>query len=77
MLGVAVLLGSPVAGRASADDTPSSWEITSYVVEATLDAAGTAAVRIDLAFDFSDDPGHGPYVTLPLRQRIAHHRQMS
>lgn len=71
MLGVAVLLGSPVAGRASADDTPSSWEITSYVVEATLDAAGTAAVRIDLAFDFSDDPGHGPYVTLPLRQRIA------
>ncbi|MFZ1912040.1 MAG: DUF2207 domain-containing protein, partial [Propionicimonas sp.] len=71
VLGVAVLLGSPVAGRASADDTPSSWEITSYVVEATLDAAGTAAVRIDLAFDFSDDPGHGPYVTLPLRQRIA------
>ncbi len=72
MLGLVALLGFPAATLAVAEgDTPSSWQITAYEVGAKVDGGGTTAVRIDLDFDFSEDPGHGPYVTLPLRQRIA------
>lgn len=72
VLGLVALLGLSAATVAVAEgDTPSSWQITAYEVGATVDTSGTTAVRIDLAFDFSNDPGHGPYVTLPLRQRVA------
>jgi uncharacterized membrane protein YgcG len=55
---------------ARADDTPSSWRISRFDVNALIDPAGTAAVTLDFDFDFAGDPGHGPYITLPLRQRI-------
>ncbi len=60
------------AAPAAADDDHSSWRIPSYDVVATVDAAGGVThVQLDLAFDFGNDPGHGPYVTLPLRQEMA------
>ncbi len=67
---VAALLLLP-ATPAAADDDHSSWRIRSYDVVATVDAeGGVTHVQLDLAFDFGGDPGHGPYVTLPLRQEI-------
>ncbi|MEA5054798.1 MAG: DUF2207 domain-containing protein, partial [Propionicimonas sp.] len=56
------------AARAAADDN--DWQIDRYTVAATVDRQGTTQVRIDLDFDFGDDPGHGPYISLPLRQEI-------
>ena len=47
------------------------WKITDYRVAATVDATGTTTVQLNLAFDFGNDPGHGPYLTFPLRQEIA------
>lgn len=67
---MAALLLLP-ATPAAADDDHSSWRITDYDVTATVDATGGLThVQLDLAFDFANDPGHGPYVTLPLRQEI-------
>ncbi len=57
----------PVAARA---DTPSSWRIPRYDVVATVSGDGTTAVNLDFDFDFGSDPGHGPYLTLPLQQEI-------
>lgn len=57
------------ANPAVADD---DWRIPDFDVVATVDAdGGVTHVQLDLAFDFGNDPGHGPYVTLPLRQEIA------
>ncbi|MBK8460369.1 MAG: DUF2207 domain-containing protein [Micropruina sp.] len=58
-------------GLARAEDNPSSWRISRYDVTATLEPGGTAQVRLDFDFDFASDSGHGPYITLPLRQRVA------
>ncbi|MGC3953526.1 MAG: DUF2207 domain-containing protein [Propionicimonas sp.] len=67
---LAALLLLP-ATPAAADDDHSSWRIRNYDVVATVDAdGGVTHVQLDLAFDFGGDPGHGPYVTLPLRQEI-------
>jgi uncharacterized membrane protein YgcG len=64
---VAALLLLPASPAAADDD----WRIPSYDVVATVDPeGGVTHVQLDLAFDFGDDPGHGPYVTLPLRQEI-------
>ncbi len=72
LLLVTLLLWVSLAPPAQADDddTPKSWMITRYDVAA--DAARDGAIRVttDLDFDFADDEGHGPYVTLPTRQRI-------
>ena len=71
MLATAGLLLLP-ATRASADDDDPDWRITNYAVTAQVDAdGGVTHVRLDLDFDFGNDPGHGPYVTLPLQQEIA------
>jgi uncharacterized membrane protein YgcG len=56
----------PGVARADGDD----WRITDYQVVANVDASGTAAVQLDLAFDFGAEEGHGPYLTFPLRQAI-------
>ena len=57
------------ATPAAADDDHPDWRIPAYDVVATVDAnGGFTRVQLDLAFDFADDPGHGPYITLPLRQ---------
>ena len=63
----ALLVGSALAAAAVPDQT-SGREITRYDVTATLGADGVAAVTVDFDFDFGDDPGHGPYLTLPTRQ---------
>lgn len=71
MAATAALLLLPVTPAAADDDHP-SWRIPDYDVVATVDAeGGVTHVQLDLAFDFGNDPGHGPYVTLPLRQEIA------
>ncbi|OYO02273.1 DUF2207 domain-containing protein [Enemella evansiae] len=59
------------AAPAHAEDTPESWAITDYRVDATLQRDGEVRVRLDLAFDFADEPGRGPFLTFPLRQRVA------
>lgn len=63
------LTGAPLAH--AQDDTPSSWRIPRYVADVDLARDGTARVRLEFDFDFRDDAGHGPFVTLPLRQRVA------
>lgn len=64
---IGLLICVPVEARAAGED----WRITDYRVAATVDAQGTTAVELTLDFDFGDDPGHGPYLTFPLRQEIA------
>ena len=57
---------------ASADDAHPSWRIDAYTVTAAVAAdGGVTRVRLDLDFNFGSDPGHGPYITLPLQQEIA------
>ena len=71
--GVGVLLAALVSAAApagAAPDQTSGREITRYDVVADLGADGVAHVTIDFDFDFGDDPGHGPYLTLPTRQRV-------
>lgn len=65
-----VLIWAGVPGSARADDTPSSWRIPRYDAVVTLARDGTAAVTLDFEFDFGYESGHGPYITLPLRQEI-------
>ena len=66
---LSVLGTAPTAS--AKDTTPSSWHITRYDVVADVASTGMTAVTLTLDFDFASDPGHGPYVTLPLRQEIA------
>lgn len=61
----------PAAPAHADDKTPSSWSITEYRVDAALQRDGAVQVRLDLVFDFANDPGHGPYLVFPLRQRVA------
>ena len=65
---VLALLLSP--GTARADDTPSSWRITRYDASAVFAQDGTAEVTLDFDFFFGSDEGHGPFITLPERQRV-------
>ncbi|WP_235523398.1 DUF2207 domain-containing protein [Cellulomonas sp. Root485] len=61
-------LGLVVALTAAAvPDQTSGQEITRYDVTASLEADGVMRVTLDFDFDFGDDPGHGPYLTLPTR----------
>lgn len=62
-------MSMPAVAQAE-DDTPSSWRIPRYDVTATVDGNGTTSVTLDFDFDFGFDAGHGPYITLPLRQEI-------
>ncbi|WP_315093497.1 DUF2207 domain-containing protein [uncultured Cellulomonas sp.] len=64
---VLLALGLVVALTAAAPDQTSGREITRYDVTAVLAADGTMRVTLDFDFDFGDDPGHGPYLTLPTR----------
>lgn len=62
------LLGASPALAAVGDQT-TGREITRYDVTADVAADGVAHVSIDFDFDFGDDPGHGPYLSLVTRQR--------
>lgn len=64
------VLANPAAAHAD-DDTPESWRITKYHVDAQARPDGTMQVDLTLDFDFADDEGHGPFVTLPEQQQIA------
>lgn len=55
---------------AAVPDQSSGREITRYDVTAALGADGRMNVVIDFDFDFGDDPGHGPYLTLVTRQGV-------
>ncbi len=78
---VVTLVVAPVAAAvpaaAAAPDQTSGREITRYDVTASLGADGVMQVVLDFDFDFGDEPGHGPYLTLPLRQGYddAHDRE--
>ncbi|WP_456823781.1 DUF2207 domain-containing protein [Cellulomonas sp. P5_E12] len=51
----------------AAPDQSSGREITRYDVTAALTADGVMKVALDFDFDFGDEPGHGPFLTLPTR----------
>ncbi len=67
VLGLIPLVLVPAEARAEGEN----WRITDYRVAAAVDGGGTASVQLTLDFDFGNDPGHGPYLTFPLRQEIA------
>jgi uncharacterized membrane protein YgcG len=64
---VLLALGLVVALTAAAPDQTSGREITRYDVTASLAVDGTMRVTLDFDFDFGDDPGHGPFLSLPTR----------
>ncbi|SDS92107.1 Predicted membrane protein [Friedmanniella luteola] len=66
---LALLLVLAVPGTAAADED--NWSIPRYDLTASAAADGAVDVRLSFDFDFAGTEGHGPYVTLPLRQRIA------
>jgi len=69
LAGIAVLfLGLLTAPRAVADSSDDS--INRYDVTADAAGDGTTSVTLDFDFDFGGDEGHGPYITLPLRQEM-------
>ncbi len=69
IFGMAIVTLVLVPGIAHADDQ-GRRNITHYAVDASAAKDGVVSVKIDFDFDFADKPGHGPYVTLPLRQGI-------
>ncbi|WP_062530856.1 DUF2207 domain-containing protein [Demequina rhizosphaerae] len=57
---------TPAAAHAAASDDGRSverWDATYDLQE-----DGSARVTVEIDFDFGNDPGHGPYWTLPIRQ---------
>src|SRR5665647_2282954 len=59
--------GAPTSPLAAADQT-AGREITRFDVAAELGTDGVARVTLDFDFDFGNDPGRGPFLTLPTRQ---------
>jgi uncharacterized membrane protein YgcG len=68
LLGVA---GIGIATAPTAHAEVIGRHITRYNADVAVTADGVARVRLEFDFDFGDDPGHGPYLTLPTRQQIA------
>ena len=67
VLGTTTATGAPTSPLAAADQT-AGREITRFDVAAELGTDGVARVTLDFDFDFGNDPGHGPFLTLPTRQ---------
>lgn len=61
--------GAAAAAPGAVGDQTAGREITRYDVTAAVDASGVARVTVDFDFDFGNDPGHGPYLSLVTRQR--------
>ncbi|MGJ6981363.1 DUF2207 domain-containing protein [Aestuariimicrobium soli] len=70
LLSVAMVMLAAPRAMADDDETPSSWNVSRYDVTADVQADGTTKVTVDLDFDFSDDEGHGPFVTLVTKMRV-------
>jgi uncharacterized membrane protein YgcG len=68
LLGVA---GVGLATAPAAHAATTGQHITRYVADVAITADGVARVRLEFDFDFGGDAGHGPYLTLPIRQQIA------
>src|SRR5690606_11925846 len=62
-MGTAVLLG----WLGSREQVPGR-ELARYDVMVDLAEDGAAQVTIDMDYAFGEQPGHGPFITLPLRQ---------
>ena len=52
LLTVVAMVAAPLA---HADDDHPTWRVQRYEQQVVLDRAGTAAVRLDLYFDFAND----------------------
>lgn len=66
LLTLGTIAAAPAAARADGED----WRINNYWITAEVDDHGTTSVDLSIDFDFGDEPGHGPYLTFPLRQEI-------
>jgi hypothetical protein len=64
---VALLL---LAGPASAAGEQGNRSFSRYDATYVLTPDGGADVTLDFDFDFADTPGHGPYLTMPVKQAI-------
>lgn len=67
IVGVALSLAISPAARADSDDD----SITRFAVRGALQSDGSLDVTLDFDFDFGSDEGHGPYLVLPERMKIA------
>lgn len=67
LLVLLALLGL-LAGPARAHD--GGWHVDRYDVHVRLAEDGAMWVTVDMDYDFGGEPGHGPYVTLPVRQEF-------
>lgn len=67
IVGLTLLLGSTAVARADDSDDDS---IDRMAVDATLQPDGSLEVMLDFDFNFGDDSGHGPYLTVPERMEI-------
>ncbi|PFG19232.1 DUF2207 domain-containing protein [Serinibacter salmoneus] len=71
LLLAALMTVSVVSAVPASADAPEEWRVTRYALQAQLLPDGAAQVSLDLTFDFGDESGHGPYLTLPELQEIA------
>lgn len=62
-----VVVPTAAASATTPPDVPGR-EITRWDQTFALHADGSADVRLEIDFDFGNDPGHGPYLLLPTRQ---------
>ena len=67
LIAATFLVLTPVAASAATPDVPGR-HITRWDETYTLQRDGSADVRLEIDFDFGDNPGHGPYMVLPTRQ---------
>ncbi len=70
LLGVLAGVAAAVGAAAPAGAQTEGREITRYSADVEVGRDGVADVRVELDFDFGDEPGHGPFLTLPTRQAI-------
>ena len=68
LIAATFLVLTPVAASATTPDVPGR-HITKWDETYTLHTDGSADVRLEIDFNFGNDPGHGPYLVLPTRQK--------
>lgn len=70
LLALLLLTAGALAGALPARADTTGRHITRYAATVDLTPDGVARVRLDFDFDFGDDPGHGPFVTITTRQSV-------